>query len=124
MFGITAAAIAAFSAVASAAPAATSAAANSSETEFPELAHFFSNNSQWANAKAKEDPSFFPTLNASQHPGIVWVGCSDSRVPESVITHQNPGSIFTLVSHSERSRATSAPNKRGRCEPCGWATET
>lgn len=98
---VTAAALAALGAVVSAAPApeaAPSAPANASDSAFPELAHFFSNNTQWAQHKAQEDSSFFPTLNASQHPGIVWIGCSDSRVPESVVTQQNPGSIFTHVS--------------------------
>lgn len=65
---------------------------------FPELQPFFGNNTQWADHTAQDDPSFFRTLNASQHPSIVWVGCSDSRVPPSVITKQAPGTIFTHVS--------------------------
>lgn len=95
---IAAAASSAVSSVAAPPAPAPSAAVNGSQVAFPELAHFFSNNTQWAAHTAQDDPSFFPTLNASQHPGIVWIGCSDSRVPESVITQQNPGSIFTHVS--------------------------
>lgn len=107
--GVTATAIAAVSAVSSGAPApSASAAVNGSAPAFPELAHFFSNNTQWAQHTAQDDPNFFPTLNASQHPGIVWIGCSDSRVPESVVTQQNPGSIFTHVSGFKRASARSS----------------
>lgn len=29
-----------------------------------------------------------------QNPSILWIGCSDSRVPESVVARCKPGDIF------------------------------
>jgi len=45
-------------------------------------------NEKWA----KENEDLFPQL--SQSPRILWFGCADSRVPESVITASLPGDIF------------------------------
>ncbi|KLO16580.1 carbonic anhydrase [Schizopora paradoxa] len=33
--------------------------------------------------------------NQQQHPKILWIGCSDSRVAESIVTMSPPGVIFT-----------------------------
>lgn len=92
----TAAAIA--NATASVLPSPSAAVVPSNGTAFPELEPFFGNNTQWAEHTAQDDPNFFPSLNVSQHPSIVWIGCSDSRVPPSLITKQPAGSIFTHVS--------------------------
>lgn len=108
-----AAAAAAVSSTAPAPESSASPAVNASGTAFPELAHFFGNNTQWANHMAQDDPDFFPSTNKSQHPGIVWLGCSDSRVPESVITQQHPGSIFTHVSELRSSSEARARASRG-----------
>ncbi|KAI9449164.1 carbonic anhydrase [Lactarius psammicola] len=61
----------------------------------PTLAKIFSANSQWAEAVNAADPGFFErSAKNPQTPKVLWLGCSDSRVPESVITASRPGDIF------------------------------
>ncbi|KAH8987983.1 carbonic anhydrase [Lactarius hatsudake] len=58
------------------------------------LAKIFSANAQWAEAVNTADPDFFRLSAKGQTPKVLWLGCSDSRVPESVITASRPGDIF------------------------------
>ncbi|KAI8974215.1 carbonic anhydrase 1 [Trametes punicea] len=59
------------------------------------LAQLLSNNARWADEVKKRDPNFFVQSAAEdQTPKILWFGCSDSRVPESVVTASMPGDIF------------------------------
>lgn len=51
-------------------------------------------NKDWVAATLAEDPAFFDRLSAGQKPPILWIGCSDSRVPANQITNTNPGDIF------------------------------
>ncbi|KAH9020463.1 carbonic anhydrase [Lactarius pseudohatsudake] len=49
----------------------------------------------WAGAVNAADPDFFKqSAKGPQTPKVLWIGCSDSRVPESVITASRPGDIF------------------------------
>lgn len=52
------------------------------------------NNAEWAAAQLKEDPDYFQRLVNLQTPEILWIGCSDSRVPADRITGTHPGEIF------------------------------
>jgi carbonic anhydrase len=52
------------------------------------------NNAEWAAAQLKEDPEYFQRLVDLQTPEILWIGCSDSRVPADRITGTHPGEIF------------------------------
>ena len=52
------------------------------------------NNKEWASAQLKEDPEYFTRLSGLQAPEILWIGCSDSRVPADRITGTHPGEIF------------------------------
>ncbi|MCJ1397853.1 hypothetical protein MMC11_001049 [Xylographa trunciseda] len=58
------------------------------------LSHALAQNRAWASHTATSKPTFFPTLSTGQHPPILWLGCSDSRVPETTITGLQPGDIF------------------------------
>ncbi|KAH9019237.1 carbonic anhydrase [Lactarius hengduanensis] len=59
------------------------------------LAKIFSANAQWARGVNVADPDFFKkSAKGPQTPKVLWIGCSDSRVPESVITASRPGDIF------------------------------
>lgn len=52
------------------------------------------NNAEWSSNKVKEDPDYFKRLSSIQKPEILWIGCSDSRVPADRITGTEPGEIF------------------------------
>ncbi|KAI9437999.1 carbonic anhydrase, partial [Lactarius indigo] len=59
------------------------------------LAKIISANSRWAKSVNVSDPTFFKkSAKGPQTPKVLWIGCSDSRVPESVITASRPGDIF------------------------------
>jgi len=51
-------------------------------------------NKDWVAATLQEDPEFFDRLSAGQKPPVLWIGCSDSRVPANQITNTMPGDIF------------------------------
>ena len=51
-------------------------------------------NREWAERMAAQDPGFFERLAAIQTPAILWIGCSDSRVPANQITGHQPGEVF------------------------------
>ncbi|KAJ7940452.1 carbonic anhydrase [Mycena leptocephala] len=60
----------------------------------PDLFKFFALNSEWAKRVQSQEPNFFAKSATGQAPQILWIGCSDSRVPESVVTAVRPGEIF------------------------------
>jgi len=51
-------------------------------------------NAIWAAEVSNDNPNFFPNSAKGQTPHTLWIGCADSRVPESVITASKPGDIF------------------------------
>ena len=51
-------------------------------------------NKKWAQELATSDPSLFPSLAKGQSPEILWIGCSDSRVPETTVLGLKPGDVF------------------------------
>ncbi|PST81610.1 carbonate dehydratase [Pedobacter yulinensis] len=51
-------------------------------------------NKEWVAETLNEDPAFFDNLSKGQKPPVLWIGCSDSRVPANQITHTRPGDIF------------------------------
>lgn len=44
----------------------------------------------------EEDKSFYKHLAEGQHPQILWIGCSDSRVVPEIITDSEPGTLFVV----------------------------
>jgi len=64
-------------------------------------------NKLWVQEKLRQDPKFFERLSKGQSPEVLWIGCSDSRVPANEITGTNPGDIFVhrnianMVVHSD-----------------------
>jgi len=53
-----------------------------------------SGNQNWAAARLKDDPEYFKNLAKGQSPEILWIGCSDSRVPANEVTGTKPGEVF------------------------------
>ena len=51
-------------------------------------------NRAWAEETRQRDPGYFERLAADQRPKILWIGCSDSRVPADIIVNAEPGEIF------------------------------
>ncbi|KAG8898818.1 hypothetical protein FRB99_007136 [Tulasnella sp. 403] len=58
------------------------------------IQRMFSANAQWASDVKELDPSFFPESAKGQSPKLLWFGCADSRVPESIVVAARPGDIF------------------------------
>ncbi|MCC6818911.1 MAG: carbonate dehydratase [Bacteroidia bacterium] len=69
----------------------------------------FVNNKNWVQEKLDKDPEYFKKLSLGQKPPILWIGCSDSRVPANEITGTQPGEIFVhrnianMVIHTDMS---------------------
>lgn len=51
-------------------------------------------NKDWAQKTSSAHPQLFPRLASGQSPEILWIGCSDSRVPETTILGLQPGDVF------------------------------
>ena len=72
-----------------------------------DLEKLFQNNSDWSRRHIEADPDFFNRLTAIQSPKLLWIGCSDSRVPANEILGLAPGEVFVhrnvgnLVLHTD-----------------------
>lgn len=51
-------------------------------------------NKAWANEVENDETGLFKELAQGQHPDLLWIGCSDSRVPANQITGTRPGDVF------------------------------
>jgi len=58
------------------------------------ISKLFESNRKWASDVAQSKPDFFTVSAKEQQPKVLWIGCADSRVPESVILACAPGDIF------------------------------
>jgi len=65
---------------------------DSAETAFKRA---LESNQRWAQSTHENDKDFFSTTAKGQSPKILWLGCSDSRAPETMILGLKPGEIFT-----------------------------
>ena len=52
------------------------------------------NNHKWVESQLKLDPDYFKHLSIKQTPPVLWIGCSDSRVPANEIIGAKPGDVF------------------------------
>ncbi len=58
------------------------------------LQECFAANRRWAERMRARDPEFFERLVHAQRPELLWIGCSDSRLPPDQIVGRLPGEIF------------------------------
>lgn len=65
------------------------------------------NNKLWVESQLAIDPEYFNDLSKGQNPPLLWIGCSDSRVPANEIIGAKPGEVFVhrnianLVIHTD-----------------------
>ena len=52
------------------------------------------NNKEWVEQSLANDPNYFQDLAKGQNPPLLWIGCSDSRVPANEIIGAKPGEVF------------------------------
>lgn len=62
--------------------------------EMKDLAECFAANRVWARRMRERDPDFFARLRQQQRPKLLWIGCSDSRLPPDRIIGKRPGEVF------------------------------
>ncbi|MBE0470042.1 MAG: carbonate dehydratase [Methyloprofundus sp.] len=55
---------------------------------------FLQNNKDWAQKVTAQDPTFFEKMTKTQSPELLWIGCSDSRVPAEIVVGAQPGEMF------------------------------
>lgn len=59
-----------------------------------DLHNLIENNRAWAESIKRREPEFFLLLAKQQSPRYLWIGCSDSRVPETQLVGLMPGGMF------------------------------
>lgn len=65
------------------------------------------NNKKWVESQLAIDKDYFKDLAKGQQPPLLWIGCSDSRVPANEIIGAKPGEVFVhrnianMVIHSD-----------------------
>lgn len=65
------------------------------------------NNKKWVEEQTAIDKEFFKDLSKGQNPPLLWIGCSDSRVPANEIIGAKAGEVFVhrnianMVIHSD-----------------------
>src|SRR5690554_7474066 len=68
-------------------------------------------NKKWSQEVQQDETGLFHELAKGQHPDLLWIGCSDSRVPANQITGTRPGDVFVhrnvanVCVHSDMNRS-------------------
>ncbi|KQS27819.1 carbonic anhydrase [Dyadobacter sp. Leaf189] len=70
-----------------------------------DISQIFQNNQDWVQKKLNVEPDYFSNLAKGQTPGILYIGCSDSRVTAEELMGVEPGEVFVL-----RNIANMVPN--------------
>src|SRR5215470_19559936 len=58
------------------------------------IEQFLEGNRHFVEHEFKRNLPYYESLSRAQRPKLLWIGCSDSRVSEHVITDSKPGTIF------------------------------
>ncbi|RZL15256.1 MAG: carbonic anhydrase [Pedobacter sp.] len=70
-----------------------------------DIKKIFENNEAWVQKRLNLDPDYFTNLSKGQTPGILYIGCSDSRVTAEELMGAAPGDVFVV-----RNIANMVPN--------------
>ncbi len=70
-----------------------------------DIENIFQNNREWAARQLEANPEYFRRLSEGQSPGILYIGCSDSRVTAEELMGLQPGQVFV-----HRNIANMVPN--------------
>ncbi len=71
------------------------------------LQECFVANRKWAASELRDDPEYFRRLQSLHKPEMLWIGCSDARLPPNEIIGRRSGELFVhrnvanLMVHSD-----------------------
>lgn len=68
--------------------------AENSEKQKRAYEELLQGNRDWIKRETEKDPDYFNKLASGQDPDVLWIGCSDSRVPANEVTNTKPGQVF------------------------------
>lgn len=72
----------------------TTEAANNTFTPNDSYNTLIKGNREWVQRQLDSDAEYFTKLAKGQSPEVLWIGCSDSRVPANEVTGTKPGEVF------------------------------
>ena len=58
------------------------------------MERFLAGNRRFVQGEFANNREYYYKVSLEQHPTLLWIGCSDSRVSPSIITASRPGEIF------------------------------
>ncbi len=58
------------------------------------LERLYKNNEEWIGKKLDAEPGYFEKLSKDQRPELLFIGCSDSRIPAEEFLGLKPGEAF------------------------------
>lgn len=64
------------------------------DTQIRTYEQLLEGNKIFVERELEQDPEYFKKLAAGQRPDVLWIGCSDSRVPANQVTNTKPGEVF------------------------------
>ncbi|KAJ3294698.1 hypothetical protein HK104_003362 [Borealophlyctis nickersoniae] len=67
---------------------------NSPQEKTLDIKKLLDSNKEWAAQLERDRPGFFASLANQQSPELLWIGCSDSRVPANQLLQLLPGEVF------------------------------
>ncbi|KAK5130387.1 hypothetical protein LTR16_001554 [Cryomyces antarcticus] len=74
-------------------PSQSSASQDTSGSSHP-LDFALARNKAWVYQTRNSDPDLFARIGSGQSPEILWIGCADSRIPETTVLGLKPGDVF------------------------------
>jgi len=63
-------------------------------TDLPVIDQLLAGNERFRQNEFQEQYTRYSTIARQQHPKVLWIGCSDSRIQSGHITHAQPGMLF------------------------------